>query len=131
MLAGAFALSCAALLTFFPWRAVDKYYHYRNMRPDVRVLARTHHFGRSLVLVRGKRHPDYASAGSYNPLDLRAAEPIYVWDRDAVITREALQAYRDRPVWIVDGPTRTGRGFRVVAGPVPAENLLDGRVVIP
>jgi hypothetical protein len=127
VLAGALALSVAAVICFMPWRATDKYFHYRNMRPDVRQLAAAHDFGRSLVLVRGKRHPDYASAAIYNPLDLRAAAPIYIWDRDPVITREALAAYRDRSVWIVDGPTRTGAGFRVIAGPLHADDLLtDG-----
>ncbi|HEX6064170.1 MAG TPA: hypothetical protein VFZ04_08110, partial [Longimicrobiales bacterium] len=114
-----------------PWRAMDKYYHYRNMRPDVRELAAERDFGNSIVLVRGKRHPDYASAGIYNPLDMRSGAPVYVWDRDPAITRRALEAYRDRGVWILDGPTRTGRGFRVVAGPISAEDLLSGTVVIP
>ena len=131
VLAGAMVLMATALISFFPWRAMDKYYHYRNMRPDVRELASERDFGRSVVLVRGKRHPDYASAAIYNPLDMRSDAPVYVWDRDAPITRQALEAYRDRQVWILDGPTRTGRGFRVVAGPVRAEDLLAGKVVIP
>jgi len=131
VLSGALALAFIALITFFPWRAVDKYYHYRNMRPDVRRIAREHHLGRSLILVRGKRHPDYASAASYNPLDLHAPVPIYVWDCDPQITRQALEAFRDRDVWIVDGPTRTGRGFRIVAGPIAAQDLLSGRVTVP
>lgn len=116
----ALALSCAALLTFFPWRAVDKYHHYRNMRPDVPRLAAEHGFGRSLVFVRGRRHPDYASAAAYNPLDLHADVPLYAWDISPEARREALRVYADRPVWILDGPTRTGGGYRVVAGPLSA-----------
>ena len=131
VMGGALALMLVTLVCFFPWRAMDKYYHYRNMRPDVRELAEERGFGRSVVLVRGKRHPDYASAGFYNPLDMKSGAPVYVWDRDPAITRQALEAYRDRSVWILDGPTRTGRGFRVVAGPVPAQDLLNGSVVIP
>ena len=131
VLAGALVLMAATLITFMPWRAMDKYYHYRNMRPDVRELAADRAFGRSIVLVRGKRHPDYASAGFYNPLNLQSNAPVYIWDREPAITRSALQAFRDRNVWILDGPTRTGRGFRVVAGPVKAEDLLNGNVVIP
>jgi hypothetical protein len=115
----------AAVVTFMPWRAIDKYYHYRNMRPDVRHLAEENAFGRSLVLVRGNRHPDYASAAIYNPIDLRADVPVYIWDRDPDITRRALEAYADRAVWILDGPTRTGGGFEVVAGPMPAARLLE------
>jgi len=120
----ALALCAAALVTFFPWRATDKYYHYRNMRPDVRQLAAAHDFGRSLVLVRGNRHPDYASAAAYNPLDLSAPQPIYAWDRSPDVRVRVLEAFADRPVWVLDGPTRTGDGFRIVRGPVPAAELL-------
>lgn len=117
------ALCLLALVNYFPWRAVDKYHHYLGMRPDVRYLAEQHGFGRSLVLIRGERHPDYASAATYNPLDLRADVPIYAWDRDPETRAQALRAYPDRPVWIVDGPSR-GRGFQIVAGPRPASELL-------
>jgi hypothetical protein len=129
LLAGVSALALSALICFFPWRAIDKYHHYRNMRPDVRRLAAAHDFGRSLVLVRGRRHPDYASAAIYNPLDFQADAPVYIWDRDPAITRAALQAYADRPVWVLDGPTRTGAGFRVVAGPLRSEDLMEGDTV--
>jgi hypothetical protein len=92
------------------------------MRADVRQLARQHQFGRSLVLVRGERHPDYASAATYNPIDLHADVPIYAWDVSPEIRANLLNAYPDRTVWIIDGPTLTGRGFEVVAGPLtPAE----------
>jgi hypothetical protein len=114
----ALALSFAALVVYFPWRTVDKYYHYRNMRPDVPRLAAEHGFGRSLVFVRGRRHPDYASAAAYNPLDLTAGVPLYAWDSSPEAREEALRVYADRPVWILDGPTRTGDGYRVVAGPL-------------
>ena len=116
----ALALSFVALALYFPWRTVDKYYHYRNMRPDVPRLAAEHGFGRSLVFVRGRRHPDYASAAAYNPLDLTAGVPLYAWDSSPEAREEALRVYADRPVWILDGPTRTGNGFRVVAGPLTA-----------
>ncbi|MCC6316264.1 MAG: hypothetical protein IT361_01140 [Gemmatimonadaceae bacterium] len=114
------ALSLAALVTFFPWRAVDKYHHYRNMRPDIRELATAQHFGRSLVFIRGRRHPDFASAVIYNPIDLNAAAPLYAWDVTPEARVQALEAYADRPVWFIDGPTRTGDGFRVIAGPLSA-----------
>lgn len=104
----------AASATFVPWRAVDKYHHYRGMRPDIRTLAERHGFGDALVLVRGERWPDYSSAAVYNPLDLRAAAPVYAWDRGPEVRRELLAAYPDRTVWLVEGPTRTGDGYRVV-----------------
>jgi hypothetical protein len=112
------------LINYLPWRAIDKYYHYLNMRPDIRYLAEEYRFGKSLVLIRGARHPDYASAAIYNPLDLHADVPIYAWDRDAKTREQALIAYPDRQVWIIDGPTITQGGFKVVEGPLPAQKLI-------
>ena len=111
-----------ALTVFMPWRAVDKYRHFRGMRPDVRTLAREHHFGRSLVLVRGSRHPDYHGAATFNPVDLRADAPIYAWDETPGVRNQVLAAYPDRQVWILEGPSVTHAGYRIVAGPItPAE----------
>ena len=107
-----------ALINYSPWRAIDKYYHFWGMRPDVRELAQDYDFGRSLILVRGDSHPDYVSATVYNPLDLNANAPIYAWDRDRTTQQALLAAYPDRPVWILNGPTITGRGFEVAAGPL-------------
>jgi hypothetical protein len=121
----ALVLMCSvALVAFIPWRAVDKYYRYLHMRPDIRGLATANGFGPSLVLVRGRRHPDFASAAIFNPIDLSAHVPIYAWDDDPKSTAEVLEAYPDRMVWVVAGPSLTGRGFEVVAGPIPALELL-------
>jgi hypothetical protein len=121
------ALCVLALVNYFPWRSLDKYYHYLRMRPDVLTLARTHDFGRSLVLVRGESFPDYQSVGIYNPIGLNADVPIYAWDRNLEIRAEVLHAYPDRQVWIVEGPSITKAGFRIVAGPLkPAEALNAG-----
>jgi 4-amino-4-deoxy-L-arabinose transferase-like glycosyltransferase len=117
-------LAIGAAVNFFPWRAVDKYHHYRGMRPDVREIAAEEGFGRSLVLIRGKRHPDYASAAVYNPLNLHDDVPIIAWDRSDEVRLQVLREYSDRDVWIIDGPTVTGSGYRVARGPVPARVLL-------
>ncbi len=120
----AVGLLCSfALVNFLPWRAVDKYYHYLNMRPDIRQLSAEHNFGPSLVLIQGDEHPDYASAAVYNPVDMTASAPLYAWDRNAEVRRQVLAAYADRPVWIVAGPSITGRGYQVIAGPLPAVAL--------
>jgi hypothetical protein len=74
--------------------------------------------------VRGEEHPDYASAAAYNPLNVYADVPIYVYDRSEVVQREVIEAYSDRPVWILNGPTLTGRGYQVIAGPLSAEKAL-------
>lgn len=115
----ALALVLGNLLLFVPWRALDKYRGYRGMVPGVRALAREHEFGRSLVLVQGERHPDYASAAIENPLDLEGDAPIYAWDRSPEVRAALLAHYADRPVWVLAGPTRTGAGFELVEGPLP------------
>jgi hypothetical protein len=117
------ALCALTLIVYIPWRAVDKYHNYLRMRADVRELAGQYRFGRSLVLVRGERFPDYASAAIYNPLDLQADAPIYVWDRNAAVRAKILGLYSDRPVWVLEGPTITGSGFRVVEGPLRAGTI--------
>jgi hypothetical protein len=119
------ALAALTLTNYIPWRAMDKYWHYLDMRADIRRLAELHGFGRSLVLIAGKEFPDFASAMAYNPVDLRANVPVYAWDRDPDIRRAIVNAYSDRPVWFVDGPTRTAGRFKVVAGPMsPADAAL-------
>jgi hypothetical protein len=118
------ALIVIASINYVPWRAVDKYHHYRRMRPDMRMLAAEHQFGRDLVLIRGNRFPDYASAAIENPIDLSSDSTIYAWDRSLAVRAELLRAYPDRRVWFVDGPSITGSGFRVASGPLQAESLL-------
>ncbi|MEJ7712601.1 MAG: glycosyltransferase family 39 protein [Pyrinomonadaceae bacterium] len=127
----AVAILClCSLINYFPWRAVDKYHHYLGMRPDLRRLAVDFNFGKSLILIRGKQYPDYASAAAYNPPDLRGNVPIFVWDRDPDIRAEVLRAYSDRPVWIVNGPSLTHSGFKVHQGPLSAGNLLSEQAYI-
>jgi hypothetical protein len=122
------ALCLMTIINYLPWRAVDKYFHYLGMQPDIGRLAQDHGFGRSLVLVRGDAHPDYAAASAFNPLDLQDAVPIYAWDRSPEARAAAIAAYRDRPIWLVDGPTVTNAGFRLVAGPLSANHeLLAGQ----
>lgn len=107
-----------ALMTFVPWRAADKYFRFRGMRPDIRELASARGFGRSIVLVNGKNAPDYASAATYNPLDWTAPVPLYAWNRDTATVADLRAAFPDRPLWIVDGPSRTDGAYVVTAGPI-------------
>lgn len=118
------ALVAMSLVTFVPWRAVDKYRGFRGMRPDVRRLAADRGFGRDLVLVRGERFPDYASAFVENPLDLHAAATVYAWDRSPAVRAAVARSYPDRRFWLVDGPSITGAGYRVSAGPLTVASLL-------
>ena len=41
------------------------------------------------------------------------------------LAAEVLSAYADRKVWIIEGPTVTHGGYRVVAGPLTAEQAAD------
>ncbi len=118
-LAAVLLLSVVTLLVFLPWRALDKYWHYRRMRPGVAALADSAGFGRSLVLVQGIRFPDYAGAATFNPLDLQANQPLYAFDADSTLRAGVLAAYPERPVWVIEGPSRTGGPYRIVAGPFP------------
>ena len=119
-------LCTSTLINYFPWRAIDKYHNYLGLRPDIRYLAKTYNFGKSLVLIEGDSRPDYASAAVYNPLDLRADAPIYAWDQNPEVRSQVLKAYVDRPVWVVAGPSLTGAGFKVLEGPIPANKLVAG-----
>jgi hypothetical protein len=77
------------------------------------------------VLVRGNRHPDYSSAAIYNPLDLRADAPIYVWDTTREVRSRVLAEYPGRPVWVVNGTTITHGRFEVVAGPLTTLQAME------
>lgn len=113
-----------SLSGYFPWRGLDKYHRYLQMQPGIMQLAQQYNFGKSLVLIRGVEHPDYQSAWIYNPLNFEGDAPIYAWDKNPEVHAQLLQAYANRQVWIVDGPTRTGGVYRVVRGPVDAHQLL-------
>jgi hypothetical protein len=111
-----------ALSTFVPWRAVDKYRGYRGMVPPPREWFSDPRFAGSLVLVSGERHPSWASAAAYNPVDLSSDQMIFAWDRDAETRRALLAAYANRPVWLVAGPTHETNRFSIVRGPIlPAD----------
>ena len=117
------ALCVISVATFLPWRAVDKYHGYRGMRPGLRDLA-----GASpadMYLIRGSNHPDYASAAIENPIDLTTPAPLFVWDGGTGVRGELVRAYPERRFWIIDGPTRTGAGYEIVAGPLTATELVE------
>ena len=125
---GIAALSIAAMLTFMPWRGVNKYWHFRRIEPGMARLAEAKGMGGGLVLVRGPRHPDYHGAAIYNSLDLRAPGTVFAWDRTRETRAAALRAYPDRQVWYVDGPTVTKRGYELSAGPLPPGSLEPERI---
>ena len=112
--------SLLGFLNLVPWRTLDKYHNYRGVGSDIRRLESQYHFGRSLILVRGPGWPDYAAAIPFNPpdVDTNAPGPIFARDLNPESRRNLTEHYADRPVWIVAGPTETGAGFSVIAGPI-------------
>jgi hypothetical protein len=124
-LLGAAALVLVALLVFIPWRAVDKYHHYRGMRPDIRTLADAPGLDRAVLLIQGRRHPDFASAAAFNPIDLLGGGPVLAWDLGPEIRRGLVEAYPDRPFYLIAGPTLTGGAYAIGAGPLTAAELLS------
>jgi hypothetical protein len=126
VLGGAVLLVAAAALTFLPWRALDKYYHYLGMRADVRSLAADPRFRQGLVLVCGNELPDYASAVAYNPLSSAEPGPIFIRDAGPIPLETTRRAFPDRVLWILNGPTRTGGGYAIAAGPVAVNQETPG-----
>ena len=114
LVAGALLLSLSAVVNVVPWRAIDKYHHYRGMQPGVREILAELDTPEVLLLVAGEQHPDYASALVYTGLDPRGDEPIVAWNRSPEVAEALRAAFPERRVVFVDGPSVTGAGYRVV-----------------
>ncbi len=115
---------------FIPWRVVDKYWHYRGMRPDIAALAESKGFGTGLVMVTGREYPDYASTAVFNPLDLSDPVPVYAARINPSTDSATIAAFPDRAVWLVDGPTISGSTYVVRAGPLTTRDAL-ARIATP
>jgi hypothetical protein len=116
-------LIVAAHVTYVPWRASDKYFHYRGMQPGARAIVSDPRFEGALVFVQGSRHPDWSSAAIFNDVDLGASRTVFAWDRSLEARREVLAAFPDRPVWVIAGPSLTGGRYEVVTGPHEAGDV--------
>ncbi len=131
ILTGVLILNILALINFFPWRSVDKYYQYLNMQPGIQSFIRENQFDQDLIFVRGENFPDYASAALYNPIDFSSDAPIFAFDVNPETTRRVINAFSDREVWWINGPTITGTGYEIMAGPIPAKELLENSTPMP
>ena len=118
-------LTAMAAINYIPWRAIDKYHNYRDMRSDIRRLAVENNFGSSLILIRGERDPGYMSAAVYNSLVPKPNEPIYAWDKNPQTRARVVQAFPNRDVWLIDAPSLTGKGYVIVKGPISSEVMAD------
>ena len=116
-------LSILATINYIPWRAIDKYHNYRDMRSDIRHLATENNFKNSLILIRGERDPGYMSVAVYNDPVIQPQRPIYAWDKNPEIRARLLETFPNRDIWLVDAPSLTGAGYRIVKGPVSAIEL--------
>ena len=123
-LTGVAALCFSSIIVFFPWRSVDRYFHYRYMHPGIQQLAKNHDFSNSLVLIKGERFPDYMSAAVYNDLPVHNNNPVYAWDRNKEIRMALLKSFPDKVVWLVNGPSITGSNYKLIQGPVSGKDLL-------
>ena len=113
--------SLTALINVAPWRILDKYHHYHDMRADIRRLDRTHTFGNSLVLIRSARadHPfaEYASAFVFNPPLLTGTGTIYARDLGPDVRARLQASFPSRPVWVIEGSSLTGGAMRIAERP--------------
>lgn len=119
----AIGIFCLGVLVLYvPWRAANKYWHYRSVRPDFVRMKADPAYRDGLILVSGRRHPEWAAASLANELVIGAsAAPVFAWDRDSTTRQAVLNAFPTRPVWLVKGPSETA-GVEIVRGPVaPAD----------
>lgn len=124
VLTGVLVLSLGAVISFVPWRAIDKYHNYRGMNPGMRTMLEEQDFDNALLLINGEAHPDLNSALVYTALDPYGDKPVIAWNRDPEVRQRLLEAYPEKNVWFVDGPSRTGDGYRISAGPLKASELM-------
>ena len=120
------ALLCAVTMTVYvPWRAADKYFRYLGTRPGLQEFSKQF-AGRNLVLIRGSELADYQSAWIMNPINFDGDQTIYAFDGGPDVRVSLAKNYSDRRLWIVAGPTLTGRDYLIEQGPIDPSRLLTG-----
>ena len=121
-------LCLGAALLNVPWRAADKYRNYRSITTDFVRLKDDPVYRDGLILVSGRRHPEWAAAAFANELVIGAStSPVFAWDRDPATRQAVLNAFPNRPVWLMKGPSETG-GSQAIRGPISPAELLARRI---
>lgn len=110
-------LFASSLLVMVPWRSGDKYYRYVGSGPGARELVASGQHEGDIFLISGKNQPDYAGTLLYNPLDLRSRAPLFAFDSVPGVVAKLREAYPDRRILRLEGPSITGAGYRLV-GPL-------------
>jgi len=119
-------LVLVSLSTWFPWRALDKYWGYRGIRGTPRDVVVAASLERELV--QGERHPDYAALAWLNPPRWDADAPLFAWAKDAETTLALFSAFADRPLRVARAVAREADGSeRVRTGEFELSAPLDAR----
>lgn len=106
--------------SFMTWRAAAKYYGYRHFHTDYREMAKRPELAGSLIIVKATSSDDYVSAFLNNTPDLSGPGPLFARDLGRASNRALVAAFPDRPIYFVEGRSRTGRKAYIARGPVPA-----------
>lgn len=113
-LASVAAACLVAQVTWVPWRAADKYHGYRGVEPGKLESARVEQLSDALVLVAGRRHPDFAEAALLNRFEDDDSTVTVAWLRDEATLEALLAAYPKRTLYGL----REGR----LVGPLDADS---------
>jgi hypothetical protein len=108
-------LAAQSLLVFVPWRSTDKYHRYFDTGPVVREAVADDLWPAGVYLVVGANQPDYAAAMVYSAPDLASAERVFAFDSLPDSAERLREAYPDRKLFWVEGPSITGDAYRVYA----------------
>lgn len=111
--------SAGAVLAVLPWRSVTKYHRYRDIGPDIGVIAAQHGITGGLVFIRSPRRSDYQAAFALNPRSLDDPANVFAWELDDARASAVLRGFPDRPVWIIGRGSGADRRLQLIAGPLP------------
>jgi hypothetical protein len=108
-------LASQTILVFVPWRSTDKYHRYFNTGPLVREAIESGSWPPGVYLIEGANQPDYAAAMIYGSPALGTGEHVFAYDSLANSAARLREAYPDRRLFRVQGPSITGDVYRVRA----------------
>lgn len=117
---GAFVVvaSLLAMVTFMPWRTVEKYHNYRGMNSVVADFVDAENFENGLVFVRESTAQDYPRALLLNSPQLDDGDTIFARDLGHESRATLMSYYAGRTAWIV-GPAYPDGPYVVIEGPLP------------
>jgi hypothetical protein len=112
------AASLSAVITVLPWRSATKYYRYRDVSGEIRLLAKQHGFEHSLVFVRTQDRAVYQSAFNLNPRTLADSATIYAFDAGRAHRQEVVRHFANRPIWVIGPSSYADTRLGILAGPL-------------